>query len=102
MARKELAIVTIKADSEMTLTELCDACHITPEWIMDLVSYGILELKQPDNFDVENVRRIRRLQRLQHDFELNLAGAVLASELIDHIETLNKQVELFKKYLSIR
>lgn len=98
MAKKELAIVTVKADSEITLTELCDACHISPEWIKDLICYGMLELEH-DQLDVGNVRRIRRLLRLQHDFELNLAGAVLASELIDHIEILQKQVELFQKFL---
>ena len=98
MARKELAVVTVKADSEITLAELCEVCHITPEWVNDLLSYGVIEIKQQNYLDVENVRRIRRLQRLQHDFELNLAGAILASELIDHIETLNKQIELFKKY----
>jgi chaperone modulatory protein CbpM len=98
MAKKELTVITIETNPELTWEEVCNAYHVPPEWLAELIAYGVIE---PDHarFDAKNVFRIRRLVRLQHDLELNLAGAALALDLIDQIENLRTQVELFEKYL---
>lgn len=98
MARQELTVITFETNPELTLEEVCEAYHITPEWLDELISYGVIEAHL-SRLDARNLRRLRRLVRLQHDLELNLAGAALALDLMDQIEDLQAQVDLFQKYL---
>jgi chaperone modulatory protein CbpM len=100
MAKNELTIITVETDPELTLEEVCDVYHVTPAWLADLMAYGVIEPHHA-RFDTKTLYRIRRLLRLQHDLELNMAGAALALDLIEQIETLQIQVELFEKYLTI-
>lgn len=91
-------MITVETNPELTVEEICDVYHVTPEWLAELISYGVIE-SHGARFDITNLRRIRRLMRLQQDLELNMAGAALALDLIDQIESLKAQVELFHKYL---
>jgi hypothetical protein len=45
MAKKDLAVVALEADPELSLEELCETCHITTSFICELVEYGTLEPK---------------------------------------------------------
>jgi chaperone modulatory protein CbpM len=99
MARNELTVITIETSPELTLEEVCAAYQITPEWLDELISYGAIEPHHA-RFDARNLGRIRRLVRLQHDLELNLAGAALALDLLDRIDNLQTQVELFRKHIT--
>lgn len=96
--------IGVETEPELSLEELCISCHITPDFICELIEYGTLE---PKGISVENWRftayhlsRIQRVLRLQQGLEVNLAGAVLAIDLMDQIERLQAQVELLEKHLS--
>ena len=82
---------------EITVTELCEVCSVERTLIEQLVAEGILDPvgHQPDelHFHYTSVRRTRTVVRLQHDLGINLAGAALALELLDRIETLRQQVK---------
>jgi chaperone modulatory protein CbpM len=106
MAKKDLTIVSLEADPELSLEELCETCHITPRFICELVEYGTLEPRGVSiemwRFDTGHLRRIQRVLRLQHDLEINLAGAALAIDLMDQIDQLKAQVALLEKSLGER
>ncbi len=103
MAKKDLTLVELEADPELSLEELCETCHITSSFIYELIEYGTLELHDttPEmwRFNTRHLQRIQRVLRLQHDLEINLAGAALAMDLMDQIEQLEAQVELLEKSL---
>lgn len=98
--------MTIEDEPDLSLDELCEACQITPDFIIELIEYGSIEPKgvsvESWRFDMQQLRRIRQVLRLQHDLEVNLAGAILAIDLMDRIEELQTQVELLKKHFHSR
>ncbi len=104
-SKKDLTVVTLEADPELSLDELCETCQITTNFICELVEYGTLEPKGVSievwRFDTRHLQRIQRVLRLQHDLEINLAGAALAMDLMDQIEQLKAQVELLEKSLKL-
>ncbi|MGB5260791.1 MAG: chaperone modulator CbpM [Gammaproteobacteria bacterium] len=87
-----LTVELLDEDMELTLAELCQACSVPAEQIVDLVGEGIIEpLGQSPRhwrFQAISVRRVRCALRLQHDLGVNLAGAALALELLEELERL--------------
>ena len=81
---------------ELTLSELCRACNIQAEQVLELFEQGLLEPQPGDanswRFTGIIVRRVKRAAKLQRDLEVNWAGAALALELIDELDRLREQL----------
>jgi len=79
-------------DHRLSLSELSRACTTHAEWIVELVNQGILDPSGRDalhwRFSGAHLRRARIVMRLQRDLGVNLAGAALALDLLQEIETL--------------
>jgi chaperone modulatory protein CbpM len=79
---------------ELSLEELCAACRLPEELVMEIVAEGIVEPLGAERaewrFSGAAVARIQRVIRLQHDFDVNLPGAALALELLEEIERLRR------------
>jgi chaperone modulatory protein CbpM len=88
--------------SEVTLIQLCRSCAITAETVEALMEYGILEPlgKQGRHwrFPANSVKRTRVAMRLQRDLGVNLAGAALALDLLEHIERLDARLRTSNFY----
>ena len=89
----ELDGVVIEEQIEFTLGELSHACSVHAEWIILLVEEGILEpVAGTDTADWRftgtSLQRVRITQHLQRDLGINLAGAALALDLLDELESL--------------
>ena len=89
----------VEEEIELTLDELCQACGVDETWLMSLVEEGILEPQQSPQQEEVQVRftgiciqRVRTVHRLQQDLGVNLAGAALALELLEEIETLKARM----------
>lgn len=106
MAGKDITVLSIEAQSELSLDELCEACHVTHEFIHELIEYGAIEPKgisiEVWRFNPEHMQRIQTVKRLQSDLEVNLPGAALAIDLMDQIEELRSQLELLQKHIFMR
>jgi chaperone modulatory protein CbpM len=87
-----LTIELVDEDMELTLAELCQACRVPAEQIVELVGEGIVEplghSSRHWRFEAISVRRVRCALRLQHDLGVNLAGAALALDLLEELERL--------------
>ena len=81
---------------ELTLAELCRACRLSAEEVLELVEYGVVEPRgrQPARWRFGGicVRRVHRAVRLQRDLDLNVAGAALALELLDELEQVQTRL----------
>ena len=79
---------------ELSLQEICTACRVSEELVVDIVAEGIVEPLGVDRaqwrFSGLAVARIQRVVRLQEEFDVNLAGAALALELLEEVERLRR------------
>ncbi len=103
MKKHELMILAdYSKETSLDVKEVCEACHISSNFIYDLIEYEIIHpqgIKQEEwMFNLDELKRIKTALRLQHDLEVNLAGVALVLDLLDQLEDLRKQVELMHKH----
>ncbi|BCB27211.1 hypothetical protein SKTS_20970 [Sulfurimicrobium lacus] len=92
----QLAICILEEQTQVTLADLCHACAVHAERIIELVDIGLLEPRGREparwRFSGASLQRARRALRLQRDIGVDLAGAALALELLDEIESLRARL----------
>ena len=88
----------LEDQTELTLEDICRACASPAEPIIELVDEGVLAPQgaAPEHwrFTGLHMQRARVALRLQHDLGVNPAGAALALELLDEVDTLRTQLRL--------
>jgi chaperone modulatory protein CbpM len=92
----QLAICILEEQTQLTLADLCRACAVHAERIIELVDVGVLEPlgREPARwrFGGASLHRARLALRLQRDLDIDLAGAALALELLDEIDSLRTRL----------
>jgi chaperone modulatory protein CbpM len=92
----EFSICILEEQTQLTLADLCRACDVHAERIIELVDAGVLEPqgREPARwiFTGASLHRARKALRLQRDLDIDLAGAALALELLDEIESLRARL----------
>lgn len=92
----QFSICILEEQTQLTLDDLCRGCAIDAERIIELVDIGVLEPqgREPAHwkFGGASLHRARVAIRLQQDLEIDLAGAALALELLDEIESLRARL----------
>jgi chaperone modulatory protein CbpM len=90
------AICIVEEQTRLSLDDLCRACSVHAERIVELVDAGVLEPKgrEPTHwiFIGDSLRRARKALRLQRDLGIDLAGAALVLELPDEIAALRARL----------
>ena len=104
MSESSVTVITgviVEGDSHITMAELCRACAISAEQLLELVEQGVVEPEGTTGFQTGaerwrfsalSISRVHSARRLQRDLGVNVAGAALALELIDEIEQLRRQL----------
>jgi len=86
----------IENETRLTLRQLCDACGVHAEYIIELVDEGFIEPSGIERthwcFNGTNIRRVQKARRLQHDLGINIAGIALALELMEEVERLRARL----------
>jgi chaperone modulatory protein CbpM len=89
-----ISAVPLDDSVEFSLTELCAACRVSEELVVEIVAEGIVEPfggnRAHWRFSGVAVARIQRVIRLQQEFDVNLPGAALALELLEEVERLRR------------
>lgn len=79
---------------EFSLAELCAACSVSEQVVIEIVAEGVVEPLGRDRaqwrFSGVALARVHRVMRLQQDFGVNLAGAALALDLLEEVERLRR------------
>ena len=82
--------------TEITIVELCNVCSVDQQTINALIAEGILEPLdnggEKTRLPYSSVRKTHTVVHLQRDLGVNLAGAALALDLLDRIESLRAQL----------
>lgn len=93
---KLLSGVVVEDDLVISLAELCSCCCLPAEHVITMIEYGIIEPLEVTvtssrwQFSGNSVIRVQTATRLQRDLGVNLAGAVLAMELLDEVKALRQ------------
>lgn len=82
----------------LSLADLCRACMVHAEQVIELVDEGVIEPIGRDNpahwrFHGANLRRMRVALNLQRDLGVNVAGVALALDLLDEMEQLRNRLQ---------
>ena len=114
MTRDLLSLLSgdvLEEEVELTFIELCRACRLPAERVVELVQEGVVEpqgrdpsqagpvkapmLRDPEHwrFHGASLGRARCALRLQRDLGVNTAGAALALELLEELESLRRRLE---------
>lgn len=92
----QFAICILEEHTQLTLDDLCRACAIDAQRIIELVDVGVLEPQGREparwTFVGDSLYRARKALRLQRDLDMDLAGAALVLELLDEIASLRARL----------
>ena len=112
----ELSGIILDEQSVLTLVEICNACAVQTEYIIELVEEGLITPVSPEfgqemspqmgsQFSLEthaphswrftgmHMRLVRIALRLQSDLGVNLPGVALALQLLDEVEALRTRLK---------
>ncbi|MDD2926538.1 chaperone modulator CbpM [Rhodoferax sp.] len=83
--------------SELTLIDISRSCTVSAEFVHGLIEEGVItplagHAPESWRFSGTQLRQVTVASRLQRDLGVNLAGAALALQLLDEIETLRAQI----------
>ncbi|OEY67883.1 chaperone modulator CbpM [Marinobacter sp. X15-166B] len=88
-----------------TLRELCERTEVHAEFVIKLVSYGIISPVRDCPaaewcFDLNALVRLQKAQRLQRDLNLNLPGLAVSLDLLDDVRNLRREVARLNQQLA--
>ena len=87
---RELSGTLLDERSVFTLREICTACGVHAELVIDMVEEGVLEPRGADptewSFTGNAVTRAQIAIKLARDLRVNWPGAALALDLLEEIE----------------
>lgn len=91
-----LAGLLLDEELALSLAELCQTCRIDTELVLEMVEQGVIEPEgaEPEQwrFDTVAFKRLQVAVRLQQDLHINAAGAALALDLLEELETLRQRL----------
>ena len=86
------------ADAETlhSIEDLCLACQVDTDWIVELIEYGVIEpigeVSADRRFSTLTLLRIAKAKRLERDLDLNAPGLAIVLDLLDEIDDLRRQI----------
>lgn len=102
-------IITVEFDDpegSFTLREICERGECHAEFVIKLVSHGVIEPVRdtPDArdwaFDLRALARLRKAQRLQRDLKINLPGLAVSLDLLDEVQDMRREVDRLNRLLA--
>lgn len=96
MAEKQTLLTgtVLDENTEITLRELCGACRVNADYILDMVAEGVVDPRGADprewRFSGPALRRVQIALHLQRDLRVNLPGAALVIDLLEELEDLRR------------
>lgn len=86
----------VEEEVVLSLVDLCRACSVPTEFVVELVEEGVLEPAGGEleewSFSGASLKRVRKALRLHHDLGVNAAGVGLILDLLEEIEQLRARL----------
>ncbi len=87
---------------EMDCIQLCNQYGIPKDLLLEMIEEGLFAAPSSNlkhiTLDEKAVHRIEAALRLHRDLRINLPGVVLALELLEEMESLEKELSILRKH----
>jgi chaperone modulatory protein CbpM len=97
----ELTGTLLDEHSVFTLRELCRACGVHAELVIDMVEQGVLEpyggVPTEWRFPGSAVTRAQKALRLSRELHVNWAGTALALDLLEELEQMRRERHVLRR-----
>lgn len=94
--------VLIDESTTFSYIEVCQKYHIPEKLLKEMMEHGIFSNKSTQiehlQLNLKEIHKIESAFRLHQDLDINLAGVVLALELVEKIEQLDNELHMLRKY----
>jgi DNA-binding transcriptional MerR regulator len=102
MSEPQAPITLYRVEPEqLTLEDLAACAGMPPARIAYFVEYGLIEPRARQGtqwlFDTACIARLRTIERLRRDLGANLAGIAVILDLLDRLNTLQREVEQWRQ-----
>lgn len=81
---------------ELDFAEFCEVCQASEEFVIELVSEGVIEPRGKARahwrFTGRSLHRAQVARRLRDDLQVNLPGIALVLDLLEEIEALQRRL----------
>lgn len=81
-----------------SLDELSEMTGLSQTMILELIAHEVIQAEK-QRVNALQLQRLRKISRLHQDLEINLAGLVLAMNLMDELAALREKLQLMDKHL---
>ncbi|HAD31699.1 MULTISPECIES: chaperone modulator CbpM [unclassified Methylophaga] len=84
----------------LSFKQICNRCGLPQKKLTEMLDYGVITpsamtiLDHEALYETDCVRKVHIAMRLCRDLELNMAGAALAIELLDEINSLRERLQI--------
>ena len=85
-----MKLVRVYYNSDYDYVPISELC-IHPNMLTILSDLGVLDI-EGDQVEIRSLRRINKIMRLQDFLGVNLKGAIIISDLLERIESLEDQI----------
>lgn len=82
-----------------TLDELSEMTGLSQSMILELIAHDVIQAEK-QRVNALQLQRLRKISRLHQDLDINLAGLVLAMNLMDELAALRERLQFMDKHLS--
>ncbi|HZV70458.1 MAG TPA: chaperone modulator CbpM [Saprospiraceae bacterium] len=86
----------------ISVDQFCQHYGIEVDFVNALLEYGLTEITVIENnryIPGNRIKDIERMIRLHYDLEINMEGIEAISHLLDRMDSLQKELTLFKNRL---
>lgn len=80
-----------------TLDELSAMTGLPKAMILELIAHDVIQAEQ-QRVNALQLQRLRKISRLHQDLDINVAGLVLAMNLMDELAALRERLQLMDKH----
>lgn len=80
-----------------TIDELADMTGLPSSMILELIAHEVIQAEQQKVHALQ-LQRLQKIRRLHHDLDINLAGLVLAMNLMDEVAALREKLQLMDRH----
>ncbi|MDP3559599.1 MAG: chaperone modulator CbpM [Legionellaceae bacterium] len=95
-----LIATIIDEHTTYTFVEVCQQLHIPEALLLEMEEHGLFTPIISNKQHLLNQQALQRIEaacRLHRDLEINLAGVVLALELLDQLEELQQRLAILER-----
>jgi hypothetical protein len=94
----------METDQFIILSDFCEVHAITPEFVVQLQEYGLIEiidLKDTPCLPVKELSKTEKMIRLYSELDINLEGIAVITQLLEEMQQMQKDIIFLRNKLRV-